>query len=69
VKEPENVCRSEYYFETGITNKVDELGSHLTSISPFVEIRTSHDLLDFGKVAITEKERFLSLKMYFNNMT
>lgn len=39
IKEPENVCRSEYAFSNGITNKVDELKEILSSISPFVEIR------------------------------
>lgn len=39
VKEPENVCRSEYAFSNGITNKVDELKEIITSISPFVEVR------------------------------
>ncbi|RZJ88335.1 MAG: thiamine biosynthesis protein ThiF [Chryseobacterium sp.] len=39
VKEPENVCRSEYAFSNGITNKVDELKEILTSISPFLEVR------------------------------
>ncbi len=38
VKEPENVCRSEYIFDFGINDKVKELSSILTSISPFVEI-------------------------------
>lgn len=38
VKEPENVCRSEYSFDTGINNKVDDLANHLYAISPFVEI-------------------------------
>lgn len=39
VKEPENVCRSEYAFSNGITNKVDELKEIVTSISPFVEVQ------------------------------
>lgn len=39
VKEPENVCRSEYAFSNGITNKVNELKKIVTSISPFVEVR------------------------------
>lgn len=39
VKEPENVCRSEYSFTTGITDKTDELMEIMTSISPFVETR------------------------------
>ena len=38
VKEPENVCRSEYQFSTGLTNKVDELTDSLFSNSPFVEV-------------------------------
>lgn len=38
VKEPENVCRSEYIFETGINGKVEELIRILSSISPFVEV-------------------------------
>ncbi|RRJ92873.1 ThiF family adenylyltransferase [Flavobacterium macacae] len=38
IKEPENVCRSEYSFLTGICNKVDDLSNELFSISPFVEI-------------------------------
>lgn len=39
IKEPENVCRSEYAFSNGITNKVEELKEILTAISPFVEVR------------------------------
>lgn len=39
-KEPENVCRSEYNFVTGINDKVVDLTNHLYSISPFVEIKT-----------------------------
>lgn len=39
IKEPENVCRSEYSFLTGICNKVDDLSNELFSISPFVEVR------------------------------
>ncbi|MFL0171648.1 ThiF family adenylyltransferase [Tenacibaculum maritimum] len=38
VKEPENICRAEYSFYTGITEKVDELRTDLTVISPFVEV-------------------------------
>jgi hypothetical protein len=39
VKEPENVCRSEYAFSSGITNKTDELTNILIDISPFVNIK------------------------------
>lgn len=38
IKEPENVCRSEYTFRTGVTSKVIDLGKMLINISPFVEI-------------------------------
>ena len=38
IKEPENVCRSEYSFLTGLCNKVNDLSNELISISPFVEI-------------------------------
>jgi len=39
IKEPENVCRSEYMFSNGITNKTSELKNILSDISPFVNIR------------------------------
>lgn len=37
VKEPENVCRSEYSFCTGITNKTNDLINELCLVSPFFE--------------------------------
>lgn len=37
VKEPENVCRSEYSFFTGMNNKTIDLMNELYSISPFLE--------------------------------
>lgn len=37
VKEPENVCRSEYSFFTGMNNKTNDLMNELYSISPFLE--------------------------------
>lgn len=37
IKEPENVCRSEYSFITGITNKTNDLVNELCLISPFFE--------------------------------
>lgn len=39
VKEPENVCRSEYKFVSGITNKTEEMRTSLVGISPFVNIQ------------------------------
>ena len=38
VKEPENVCRSEYMFQYGMADKTTELYHILCNISPFVEI-------------------------------
>ena len=38
VKEPENVCRSEYMFQFGLSDKVSELQSILFAISPFIEV-------------------------------
>lgn len=40
IKEPENVCRSEYMFFAGITNKTEELKNILCGISPFVNIQS-----------------------------
>lgn len=37
VKDPENVCRSEYSFATGITNKTNDLINEMCLISPFFE--------------------------------
>lgn len=48
IKKPENICRSEYEFNYGFINKVDELSILLYSISPFVNINT-------GKSLITEQ--------------
>lgn len=39
IKEPENVCRSEYFFKNGVTNKTEELRHILSEISPFVNIQ------------------------------
>ena len=51
LKEPENVCRSEYSFLTGLCNKVNDLSNELISISPFVEI----GILDSGKLHFYSK--------------
>lgn len=52
IKEPENVCRSEYPFNTGINNKVDDLGNILVNISPFVDIQINEGLFDWAKVIV-----------------
>lgn len=51
IKEPENVCRSEYSFLTGLCNKVNDLSNELISISPFVEI----GILDSAKLHFYSK--------------
>ncbi|MFT4152336.1 ThiF family adenylyltransferase [Parafilimonas sp.] len=56
VKEPENICRSEYSFFPGITAKVTELASRLVSISPFVNVASSQTLTDFFKIVIQGAE-------------
>lgn len=38
VKEVENVCRSEYFFEYGLSDKTMELQSILNAISPFINV-------------------------------
>ena len=42
-KDPENVCRSEYTFSNGITDKSMELYAILSAISPHVKIETLKD--------------------------
>lgn len=44
VKEPENICRSEYNFLPPYTNKTDELAGILWRISPFVELSSIRHL-------------------------
>jgi len=50
VKEPENVCRSEYSFHTGICNKAVELHGELVQVSPFVQVHHSEVLMDVVKL-------------------
>ncbi len=54
VKEPENACRAEYSFLTGITAKVNELSLHLKQISPFVEVRSSEAFMDVAKITLND---------------
>lgn len=39
IKEYENICRSEYFFQSGINDKVTELSQILSMISPFIEVQ------------------------------
>ncbi|HRH02378.1 MAG TPA: ThiF family adenylyltransferase [Bacteroidia bacterium] len=64
VKEPENVCRSEYTFHTGITNKVDDLGLRLAKISPFIEVIPNHLMMDGIKYFINDTNSKESIKQH-----
>lgn len=55
-KEPGNVCRSEYIFYSGISDKVDELVKSLISISPFVEARGDAKVADSFKLLMNSDE-------------
>ncbi len=58
VKEPENVCRSEYWFSSGLTNKVEELRNILVANSPFVDVEIGNEeyFESIIKVFYREKE-------------
>lgn len=49
IKEPGNVCRSEYKFSTGFSLKTTELAATIHSISPFVEVNIYHDIFEHLK--------------------
>jgi molybdopterin/thiamine biosynthesis adenylyltransferase len=67
IKEPENVCRSEYWFLTGLNNKIEEIAKVLTAISPFVNVKMSDKLMDFTKISIQDSNWIVPLKEYFDN--
>lgn len=48
LKEPGNICRSEYDFLSGVSDKTYELSSILQSISPFVQCGIPPKTLDAG---------------------
>lgn len=48
LKEPGNICRSEYNFLSGVSDKSYELSSILQSISPFVQCEIHPKTLDLG---------------------
>src|SRR5690606_10690316 len=54
-KEPENVCRAEYLFSTGVNSKINELSDHLSQISPFVEVSLSDRFMDLAKVTLNDQ--------------
>jgi len=55
IKEPENVCRAEYLFSTGVNSKINELSDHLSRISPFVEVSLSDRFMDLAKVTLNDQ--------------
>lgn len=56
VKEPENICRSEYDFSSGINDKVFDLGLKLVSISPFIEIIPDAFMMDALKYFVNNSK-------------
>lgn len=52
MKEVGNICRSEYFFATGLDKKIHELMVMLRSISPFVRLKFNEHLLDTAKLGI-----------------
>lgn len=57
IKEPENICRSEYV-NMGISNKVDDLKNLLYDISPFIEINAEYEYSEelISKLKIFSKD-------------
>jgi len=54
IKEPENVCRSEYFFNTGLNSKVQELKRTLLQISPFIDVSAFSEFMDSVKLYIND---------------
>ena len=48
LKKPENICRSEYSFLAGVTDKVIELSDELYAISPFVNVNCLSNQCDYA---------------------
>lgn len=65
-KEPENVCRSEYMFETGINDKVNELRKQLQCISPFIETAGNSMITDGAKIFRNDPDARKVFQDYFN---
>jgi hypothetical protein len=64
-KGPENICRSEYTFVTGINDKVSELSTQLQSISPFVDVGMNSLIADALKVLNDNSQGREKLREYF----
>jgi hypothetical protein len=71
IKEPENVCRSEYSFFTGITNKTNDMINELCLISPFFEpTKGSYEFSEtfdfFLKSHLTDSTLKTEIEKYLN---
>jgi hypothetical protein len=71
VKEPENVCRSEYSFASGINNKTSDLENELYFVSPFFEpVKGGYQLSElfdfFIKSHLTDKTVKSKMEKYLN---
>ncbi len=55
IKEPENICRSEYRFNTGLNSKVTDLKNALIETSPFIEVGAFPEFTDEVKRFINDK--------------
>ena len=65
IKEPENVCRSEYKFSTGLDSKVLELKAALMEISPFLEVKALSEFTDAVKQFINDNQFRIPIKKTF----
>ncbi len=68
VKEPENVCRAEFQFASGIADKVEEISNTLSHISPFVNIHTVNQVYFevMSKALFGESEAKKELEDFLN---
>ena len=57
IKEPENVCRSEYQFNFGLMDKTEELKFIIATISPFIEIGVIEKNYFQGIIKLFHKEK------------
>ncbi|MFA7030370.1 MAG: ThiF family adenylyltransferase [Candidatus Cloacimonadaceae bacterium] len=72
VKEPENICRSEYSFTTGLNNKTDDLIFELFRISPFFEpIKGGYEFSEtfnyFIKSNLSDNQLKSEIEKYLNS--
>lgn len=66
IKEPENVCRSEFRFGTGLTSKIFELQYALIDISPFVSVSCLPKFADDIKIFASDPASHSDLREALN---